>query len=59
MFFNYFFPNSLQNNKTLALSKLKAFADDNFSLAQMVHVLYDGIERNIGKKNKILVSHNC
>ena len=29
--------NPLPDDKILALSKLKAFADDNFNVAEMVH----------------------
>ena len=32
-----------------ALSKLKAFADDNFSLAQMVQFFIDRVENIMGK----------
>ena len=43
--------NPLPNNTILALSKLKAFADDNFYLAQMVQFLFDR-EENILRKGE-------
>ena len=40
----------------LALSKLKAFADDNFIVAQMLQLFIDTVE-NIGEKEKMLVTN--
>ena len=39
----------LPNDKILALSKLKAFADDKFNVAQIVILLLDRIEDIAGK----------
>ena len=36
------------HNKNVALFELKAIADDNFSLIQMVHVLFDYLENIAG-----------
>ena len=41
--------NSLPNNKILALSKLKAFADDMFNVVQMMQFFLDRVENNVGK----------
>ena len=45
-FVMYLVMNSLPNNNILALTKLKAFADDNFSIAQMVQLLFDRERRS-------------
>ena len=48
-FFNQTIPiYPLTDNKVLAISKLKAFADDNFSVAQMVQFYSDRV-KNVGK----------
>ena len=39
----------LPDDKILALSKLKAFADDNFSVAQMVQIYSYRVENIVGK----------
>ena len=41
--------NSLPHGKSLDLSKLRTFADDNFKVAQMVQVCCDRIENIVGK----------
>ena len=47
--------NSLQNNKTLDLSKLKAFADDRSNVTQNLKFVSGRVE-NIVEKEKILVT---
>ena len=39
----------LPDDKILALSKLKAFVDENFSMAQIVQILIDRLENIVGK----------
>ena len=41
--------NPLPDNKILPLSKLKAFADDKFIVAEMVQFLCNRIENLVGK----------
>ena len=41
--------NPLPDDKSLALSKLKAFADDNFIVAETVQNFDDRAEKNVGK----------
>ena len=41
--------NPLPDNKILDLSKVKAFADDNFNVAQMVEFFFDGKENIVGE----------
>ena len=41
--------NGLIDNKILALSKLKAFADDNFNVAEVVKFLLGRIENIVGR----------
>ena len=38
--------NPLPDNKILAMSKFKAFADDNFNMS---HFFYDRVENIVGK----------
>ena len=45
---NYDF-NSLANDKILALTKLKAFADDKFIVAKMMIPVFDMAENIVGK----------
>ena len=40
---------SLPNDKTLALTKLKAFADDNFNVAKMMISVSNRVENIVGK----------
>ena len=40
---------SLPHSTSLDLSKLKAFADDNFKVVQMVHFYFDRVENMVGK----------
>ena len=42
--------NTLQDNKDLALPKLKEFADDNFSVAQMLNIFSHQVENIAGKR---------
>ena len=51
------FSNSLQNDKTLAISKLKALADHNFKVAKMVQIFSDRVE-NIVVSSIFSFSHN-
>ena len=41
--------NSLPNDEILALSKLKAFADDNLHRVQLMEFLFNRIENIMGK----------
>ena len=41
--------NSFPGDKIQALFRLKAFADNNFSVAQMVQFFFDGLENIVGK----------
>ena len=41
--------NPLPDDKMLTLSKLKAFADDNFTVAKMVKFLYERVENIVGR----------
>ena len=41
--------NSIQNDKVLAMLKLKAFADDKSSFAKMMMSVFDRIENNVEK----------
>ena len=41
--------NPLPDDKFLALSKFKAFADDNFIVAQGVQYFFDRVEKTLGK----------
>ena len=41
--------NPLPENKIQALSKLKAFADDNFIVAQMMQTFFESLENIVGK----------
>ena len=50
--------NPLPDNKISPLSKLKAFADNNFIMAQVVQFLFERVENNVGKKEKMLVTRN-
>ena len=42
-------PNSLSNDTNEDLSKLKAFADDNLNVAQMMKCFFDTLENIVGK----------
>ena len=42
--------NPLQDNKTLGLPKLKAFADDKLNVTQNVKVVFHRIENIVGKE---------
>ena len=55
--------NFLPNDKILALTKLKAFADDKFSIAKMMIPLFDQVENIVEKGENaghqhFLFSHN-
>ena len=41
--------NSLPNGKMFARAKLKAFADDNITVARMMISLFIRVENNVGK----------
>ena len=41
--------NSIPDDKILALSRLKLFADDNFIVAQMVQFLRERVDNIVGK----------
>ena len=41
--------NPSPDNKILALSESNAFADDNFSVAQMMQYFFDRVENIVGK----------
>ena len=41
--------NRLPDDNILSLSKLKAFADDNFIVAQTVHIFFDRVKDNVVK----------
>ena len=41
--------NYLPDDKSLDWSKLKAFADDKFKLAQMMNFVFDRVENIVGK----------
>ena len=41
--------NSLSNDKILDVTKLKAFADDKISVAQMIISVFDRLENIVGK----------
>ena len=45
--------NSLTNDKTSALTKLKTFADDEFHVVKMMISVFDKIE-NVGKAENVL-----
>ena len=47
----YLLINSLLDDWILALSTLKAFADDNFNVAQMVQLIFDWLENILEKDN--------
>ena len=42
--------NSLPHGKILDLPKLKAFADDNFKVAQIMQFCFDRVENIVGKR---------
>ena len=44
--------NSLPNDKILVRPKLKAFADDNLNVGEMIISLRDRVENIVGKKRK-------
>ena len=44
-----YYLNSLPNDKTLNQTELKAFADDNSNVAQMVIFVFDRIENMVRK----------
>ena len=44
--------NSLPNDKSLTLTKLKAFADIKFNVAKMMIAIFDRVENIVGKKRK-------
>ena len=48
---------SLPDDKILALSKLEAFVDDNFSVAQMLQYFSDRIENSVGKGENFGFQH--
>ena len=43
---------SLPNDKILALTKLKAFADDKFNVAKIMISFLDRVEKQCGKRRK-------
>ena len=47
----------LPDDKILALSKLKAFADNNFSVVQMAQTFLHRIENGVGKGEKAGYQH--
>ena len=57
------FINSLPNNKILALTKLKAFADDKLNVTKMIISVFDRVENIVGKgeiacTSNFSLSHN-
>ena len=48
--------NSLPNNKILARSKLKAFADDKLDVIKIIISLVDRLENTMGNGEKMLVT---
>ena len=46
------FLNPLPNNKTLDMTKLKAFADNKLNIARMMTSLLDKAENSVGKRRK-------
>ena len=49
---------ALTDNKTLALSKLKANADNNFIATQMVRFFSERIQNIVGKREIFSFSYN-
>ena len=49
--------NALPNDKILALTKLKAFADDKFSFAKMMIPVFDTAENIVGKGENAAYQH--
>ena len=49
--------NPLPNNTILPLTKLKAFADNNFYFAKMVQFFFERIENIIGKGKNAVYQH--
>ena len=49
--------NPLPHDKILALFKLKAFADNNFNLAQMEQSFFEGVENIVGKRENAGYQH--
>ena len=49
--------NPLQDNKILALSKLKALADNNFIVAQIVQFFSEGVQSIEGKGKNAAFKH--
>ena len=49
--------NSLQNDKILDQSKLKAFADDKLKVIQMAKFVLDKIENIVGKEENAGYQH--
>ena len=45
---------TLPNEKKLALSKLKAFEDNNFNVAKMINYVSDTVENIMEKKEKMM-----
>ena len=48
--------NSLPNNKILALTRLKAFAEDKFSIAKMMIPVFDRSRKHCGKRSNFTSS---
>ena len=47
------FVSSLPDNKIIDSSKLKAFADNNFNVVQMMGIVFDTwVDKNVGKGGK-------
>ena len=49
------YTNSLPNGKILDWSKLKAFADDETNVAEMIVSLSDWVENNVGKGENLTI----
>ena len=49
----FFLVKSLTDDKILALSKLKEFADNNLSVAQLVQFYYERVENMVGKGENV------
>ena len=45
----YYRLNSIPNNKILAWSKSKAFADDKLDVVKLIAFLFDHLENTVGK----------
>ena len=48
----------LPNDKSLDMTKLKAFADDKLNVAKITISLFDSVEKTLWEKEKMLVTSN-